>query len=78
MKKIQVLGSGCAKCQKTAEMIAETARKLGLEAVVEKDTSMDSLLKYQVMRTPAVVVEGQLVHSGGLPRQEEIEGWLKA
>ncbi|PIQ29176.1 thioredoxin family protein [bacterium (Candidatus Blackallbacteria) CG17_big_fil_post_rev_8_21_14_2_50_48_46] len=78
MKTIYVLGSGCAKCQKTAEMIASEIKNLGVEAVVEKDTSMDSLLKYQVMSTPAVVIDGKLVHSGGLPRREQILDWLKA
>ncbi|MGE3726845.1 MAG: thioredoxin family protein [Candidatus Sericytochromatia bacterium] len=78
MKKIQVLGSGCAKCQRTAEMIATEIQALGLDAEVEKDTSMESLLKYQVLSTPAVVVDGQLVHSGGLPKLEKVREWLQA
>lgn len=78
MKHIQVLGSGCAKCQKTAEMITQIAKQLGVDADIEKDTSMDSLLKYQVMSTPAVIIDGKLVHSGGIPRLEAIESWLLA
>ncbi len=78
MKKIQVLGSGCSKCQKTAEMITDIAKQLGIDADIEKDTSMDSLLKYQVMSTPAVILDGKLVHSGGLPNRKTIESWLSA
>lgn len=77
MKKFQVLGSGCAKCIKTAEMIQSLSQELGIEAEVLKDASMDSLLKYKVMSTPAVVLDGNLVHSGGLPKREQVEHWLQ-
>lgn len=78
MKSIQVLGSGCNKCIKTAAMIADIAQELGIEAEVTKDTSMASLLKFQVMSTPAVVMDDKLVHSGGLPRREQILEWLNS
>ncbi|MBF2055235.1 MAG: thioredoxin family protein [Candidatus Sericytochromatia bacterium] len=77
MKQIAVLGMGCAKCKQTAQMITDMAQSMGVGAQVEKDTSMESLLKYQVLSTPGVVVDGKLVHSGGLPRREQVEAWLK-
>lgn len=76
MKKIIVLGSGCKKCVKTADLIAQQIALMQSDAEVEKDTSMESLLKYQVMSTPAVVIDGQLVHSGGVPAPDKIKQWL--
>lgn len=76
MKNIQVLGSGCTKCKKTAELIEETARELGVDAQVTKVTDAQTIMTYGVMSTPAVVVDEQLVHSGSIPREEEIRQWL--
>lgn len=78
MKTISVLGSGCKKCEKTAELIAQEAEKQQVEIQLEKDSSMQSLMKYQVMSTPAVVIDGVLVHSGGMPKIEAIRDWLSA
>ena len=78
MKKILVLGSGCTKCKRTAEMILEEAHNLNIQIDLEKDTSMQSLLKYQVMSTPGVVIDETLVHSGSLPTREKITLWLQS
>jgi len=77
MKNIQVLGSGCTKCKKTAELIEETARELGIATQVTKVTDAQTIMVYGVMSTPAVVVDEQLVHSGSVPHSNEIEQWLK-
>ena len=77
MKNIQVLGSGCTKCKKTAELIEETARKLDIAAQVTKVTDAQTIMAYGVMSTPAVVVDEQLVHSGSVPHSNEIEQWIK-
>ena len=77
MKNIQVLGSGCTKCKKTAELIEETARKLGIPAQITKVTDAKTIMAYGVMSTPAVVVDEQLVHSGSVPHSNEIEQWIK-
>lgn len=76
MKNIQVLGSGCTKCKKTAELIEETARKLGIPAQITKVTDAQTIMAYGVMSTPAVVVDEQLVHSGSVPHSKEIEQWI--
>lgn len=78
MKHISVLGSGCAKCTKTAEIIEKVAAELKIGATVEKETSPQALLDYSVMSTPAVVIDGQLVHSGSIPHREEICQWLQS
>lgn len=77
MKNIQVLGSGCTKCKKTAELIEETACKLGISAQITKVTDAQTIMAYGVMSTPAVVVDEQLVHSGSVPHSNEIEQWIK-
>lgn len=76
MKTIKVLGSGCAKCVKTAEMIEQIAAELDVEASVSKETSPEVIMGYGVMSTPAVVIDEQLVHSGSVPQRSEIEVWL--
>jgi len=78
MKSIVVLGSGCAKCVKTAELIEATAKSLGQPVDLSKETSPEAIMGYGVMSTPAVVVDGQVVHSGSIPIRAQIEAWLNA
>lgn len=78
MKNIKVLGSGCTKCTKTAELIQKLAAELGVEAAVVKETDAEVIMGYGVMRTPAVVVDELLVHSGSIPTQADITGWLQS
>jgi predicted thioredoxin/glutaredoxin len=76
MKNVIVLGSGCTKCVKTAEYIEKVAADLGVECSVTKETSPQVIMSYKVMSTPAVVVDGVLVHSGSIPLREQIQHWL--
>lgn len=78
MKVIKVLGSGCAKCSKTAASIQEIADELNVDVTVEKETNVEAIVAYGVMSTPAVVVDEKLVHSGSIPHRTDIENWLKA
>jgi thiol-disulfide isomerase/thioredoxin len=78
MKTIKVLGSGCKKCQKTADSIAEIAAEKGCEINLIKETSPEAMMNYSVMSTPAVVIDEQLVHSGSIPHRSDIEAWLGA
>lgn len=78
MKKIEVLGTGCKKCVTTAEQIASVASKLGIEVEVEKVTDPAAIMGYKVMSTPAVAIDGKLVHSGSVPDSGKIETMLKA
>lgn len=77
MKLIRVLGSGCTKCTKTKAVIEQIAKELGIRVNVLKETSPEVIMQFGVMRTPAVVVDDQLVHSGSIPHREQIEQWLK-
>lgn len=76
MKNIKVLGSGCRNCEVTARLIQETAAARGVAIQLEKVTDMAAILGYGVMSTPGVVIDGQVVHAGGVPDRKKIEGWL--
>lgn len=77
MKEIEVLGSGCAKCVKTAELIQMVADECGIEVQVVKESRPQVIMKYGVMSTPAVVIDKQLVHSGSVPDKTKVRQWLQ-
>lgn len=76
MKNIKVLGTGCANCKATLKLIAEVAKAKGVEIQLEKVEDMAAIVGYGVLSTPGVVVDGKVVHSGGLPSRDKILGWL--
>jgi small redox-active disulfide protein 2 len=76
MKTFKVLGSGCKKCQTTADMIAAKAAEIGVEVAIEKVTDMGAIMGYGVMSTPGVVVDETVIHAGSVPSNAAIEGWL--
>ncbi len=67
MKTIKVLGTGCRNCEITAKVIAQAAKEAGVEIKLEKVTDIAEIMSYGVMSTPGVVVDGKVVHSGGVP-----------
>lgn len=77
MREIKVLGSGCSKCVKTAEIIQAVADENQVDVQVSKETDPETIMAYGVMSTPAVVIDGRLVHSGQIPDKAKIEMWLK-
>tara|TARA_R110000868_G_scaffold21619_1_gene89677 strand:+ start:220 stop:453 length:234 start_codon:yes stop_codon:yes gene_type:complete len=77
MKDIKVLGSGCTKCVKTAELIQKIADECKIPVHVTKESAPEIMLKYGVMSTPAVVVNNKLMHSGSIPDRKKIEAWLE-
>jgi small redox-active disulfide protein 2 len=76
MKEVKVLGSGCANCRATLQRVEEVARQHNVEIRVEKVEDMKAIVGYGVMATPAVVVDGKVVHAGGVPAREPIARWL--
>jgi small redox-active disulfide protein 2 len=76
MKTIKVLGSGCANCKTTLKLIEEVAQARGVAINLEKVDDMAAILGYGVMSTPGVVIDGKVVHAGGVPDRKKIEGWL--
>ena len=76
MKQIKVLGSGCAKCAATVERVKQAALAAGVAIELEKVEDMARIVGYGVISTPAVMVDGKVVHSGGIPDNEKIAAWL--
>jgi len=77
MKNIKVLGSGCRNCKTTAKLITEAAKQAGVEVEIEKVTDLAEIMAFGVMSTPGVVVDGKLVHSGGLPAPDVVRSWVQ-
>ena len=78
MKQIKVLGTGCASCKTTQKLIEEVLVAKGVRAEVEKVEDIPSIMKYGGMRTPGVVIDGKVVHAGGIPSRAQVEQWLSA
>ncbi len=76
MKDVKVLGSGCKRCEQTAAMITAEAARLGVEIRLEKVTDYAAIAAYGIASTPGIVVDGRVVHAGGLPKPDAIAGWL--
>lgn len=74
--KLQVMGTGCPKCKKLAEMTDRVARELGIDYELEKVTDINEIMKMRVMMTPALVVDGQVKVSGKVPSEDEIKTYL--
>lgn len=76
MKIIKVLGTGCANCRNTVALVETVAREKGVEIVLEKVEDLPSIMGYGVMSTPGVVVDGKVVHAGGVPARSKVDSWL--
>jgi small redox-active disulfide protein 2 len=76
MIKVQILGTGCPKCKKLAENTAEAVAGLGLACDVEKVTDINEIMKFGVMMTPALAVDGRVKIVGKVASPEEIEDML--
>jgi len=77
MKYVKVLGSGCRNCEITANVIAQAAKEAGVEIELEKVSDVAEIMRYGVMSTPGVVIDGRLVHAGGLPAPDQVRAWMK-
>ena len=72
MKLVQVLGPGCAKCEKLMQNTEEAVRQSATEATVEKITDINQITSFGVMMTPALVVDGEVKVVGKVPSPDEI------
>ena len=75
--KIEVLGSGCQKCKSLYQTAQEAAQELGIEAEFSKVEDFKEIMKYGVMTTPALVVDGKVKVSGKVPGKDEVKTLLK-
>lgn len=76
MKLVKVLGTGCANCINTAKLIDDVAKLKGIDIQLEKIEDLQQIMTYGVMSTPGVVIDGKVVHAGGVPTRNKVEGWF--
>lgn len=76
MKDIKVLGPGCVNCKNTTSLIERVAQEKGVSISLQKIEELSEIIGYGVMSTPGVVVDGKVVHAGGVPSREKVEQWL--
>ena len=77
MKKIQILGTGCPKCKKLAENVETAASELDIECEVEKITKIEEIMKFGVMMTPALAIDGEVKTVGKVSSVNEIKSLLQ-
>jgi len=77
MIKLQVLGTGCPKCKKLVENAEAAAKDLGIEYEIEKVTDINEIMKFGVMMTPALVVDGEVKVAGKVISREEIKNLIQ-
>jgi len=73
MKNIKILGTGCPKCKRTEAVVKEAIAKLGIEAEVQKVEDIQEIMKYNILTTPAVVVDEVVKIKGRVPSLDEVE-----
>jgi small redox-active disulfide protein 2 len=76
MKKIQILGTGCPKCKKLSESVEAAVKGLGGEFEIEKVTDVNEIMKFGVMMTPALAIDGRVMAVGKLLSPDEIKSIL--
>lgn len=76
MLNIKVLGSGCANCQRVEQTAKAVAEEMGLEATFQHVRDYSEIMKFGVMSTPGLVVNGKVVCSGRVPSKAEVTTWL--
>lgn len=76
MKEIKVLGMGCANCKSTVKLIEEVAKEKQQAITLEKLEDIQKIMTYNIVSTPGVVIDGQVVHAGGIPTRAKVESWF--
>ncbi|MDZ7652380.1 MAG: thioredoxin family protein [Burkholderiaceae bacterium] len=74
--KVEVLGTGCANCKRTVQIVEDVAKANGVTIDLVKVEDLPKIMAYGVMSTPAVVVDGKVVHAGGIPTRDKVGQWL--
>jgi small redox-active disulfide protein 2 len=78
MKDVKVLGPGCKRCDAAVQMVKDAAAAAGVEVAVAKVTDYAEIAGYGIASTPGIVVDGKVVHAGGLPKAEDLARWIAA
>ena len=78
MVNIKVLGSGCENCKRLEATTRKVVETLAIEAEIEKVTDYAEIMKWPILSTPGLVINGKLVSAGRIPSEQEITNWLTA
>ena len=73
---VLVLGSGCVKCKRLEKMANEAMKELSIATEVQKVTDFDEIMKFDIMSTPALVINNTVMCSGRIPSREELKEWF--
>ncbi|MFJ2693100.1 thioredoxin family protein [Pseudomonas sp. NPDC087336] len=76
MLNIKILGSGCANCKKLEAVARQATQNLNIHAEFEKITDMGKMMTYDILATPALVINEKVVSSGKIPTVADIQGWI--
>lgn len=74
--KIQILGTGCAKCKSLTENTEKAVKELGIDAEIEKVTEIKEIMQFNVMMTPGLVIDGQVKAAGRVVSPDDIKKFL--
>ncbi len=74
--KIEILGTGCAKCNKTKKIVEKALLEIGVDAEIVKVEDFDRIISYGVMITPAVVIDGEVKIAGRVPGVDDVKKWI--
>jgi small redox-active disulfide protein 2 len=74
--EFKVLGTGCSNCRKTIALIEQVAQSKGVPIGLPKVEDLKDITSYGIMSTPGVVIDGKVVHAGGVPSREKVELWF--
>jgi small redox-active disulfide protein 2 len=76
VKVVEILGPGCPRCYETHRVVRHVVEQAGLQCVVQKNESIDRMVELGLLRTPAIALDGRVVHQGSVPKSEEVRRLL--
>ena len=74
--EVKVLGTGCSNCKAAVKLVEEVAKAKGASINLKKVEDIQDIMKFNILSTPGVVIDGKVVHAGGIPGREKVESWF--
>lgn len=76
MKDIKVLGTGCSNCKNTVAIIERVAAEKAVSINLQKVEEIRDIMSYGIISTPGIIIDGKVVHAGGVPSRDKVEAWF--